>query len=263
MKKERRQELKTNELSVYLEQAYEAVQQYATYIIGGIVAVVLVLVIALVVQRNRHASEQLAWSTYYNLRSQMAQVDASLISQARALAQDHGGEAEFGPRAMELEADLHYRLAMTGEGLPTAERVEHLNKAKAIYERVIGRYGKSLAAAAGAQMSLAATLESLYVLGEGQLDVIRETYTKIIDGPENPFQVDAQQQLETLDERTRRLALVATRPAEETATQTPTTPIPQVEVLKDGSPTDDLKIQLAPAESESPATPPAQTAPTP
>ncbi len=43
MKQARRKELKTNELSIYLQQIQEAVVRHSNYIIGGIVVVGLVV----------------------------------------------------------------------------------------------------------------------------------------------------------------------------------------------------------------------------
>ena len=56
MKQSRRHELKTNELSIYLQQCYDFIRQHATWLIGGVAVGVLIIVVMLLnAQREERA----------------------------------------------------------------------------------------------------------------------------------------------------------------------------------------------------------------
>ncbi len=245
MKQTRRKELKTNELSIYLQQIQEAVGRHSNLIIGGVVVVVLILVAGLLVQRNRHATRQAAWENYHGIQSRMTTITPELIEEARQLAEDTRNQGDLGPLAMELHADLNYSLAITLQGEP--ERTKQLlQNAKSIYEQTLARFGSLPAVAARVRMSLAAVEESLLVAGEGDVERIRKLYQQVIDDPASGFSADASGQLATLDRRLIPLEILATRPAEEPgAAAAPAaqlqpvlieTPTPAPEVVPDTEP---------------------------
>ena len=221
MKQSRRHELKTNELSVLLKQMYEKLQQYANYLIVGLVAAVVVLIMIFIMQHNRIAAQQLAWQTYSDLRRGDVIRDPGLIDQAAALAAERAGDAVLEPLAMELEADLAYQLAVGPESkLNDEEKTQRLETAKQRYEQVLSQFPSSTEATARIQMGLAATEESLFTFGRSKLETIRSLYQKVLDAEPNAFQAAAAKQLETLEQRTQELQIIATRPAEAPAPAT-------------------------------------------
>ncbi len=255
MKQTRRKELKTNELSAYLQQIYQSAGRHSNLIIGGVVVVVLILVAGLLVQRNRHVARQTAWNTYYSIRDRSAVVTPELIEEARQLAEDSRNLGDLGPRAMELHADLNYSLAMSLQGEP--DRTKQLFKeAKGIYEQALALFGAQPGVAARVRMGLAPVEESLLVAGEGDVERIRKLYQQVIDDEVTGFGADAREQLATLDERLAHLEIVATRPADAAAAQATTPPpaaaLPQPVVLE--APTPAAPEQATPVTEEPPAT---------
>jgi len=217
MKQARRKELKTNELSVYLQQCYDMAARNSSYIIGGVVIVVLVLIVGLMVRRNRLAAEQDAWRAYYNIREQSSTVTPELVDQARLLAAEHGSERQLGPRVLQLKGDLVYASAMVlSPNREQQRRLELFNEAKATYEQEIDQFGSKPDIVAKARMSLAAVEESLAIAGQVDGSAARTLYQEVVDSGPNAFQAEAEEKLNSLEERLAKLPIVASRPAEET-----------------------------------------------
>lgn len=224
MKQARRKELKTNELSLYLQQVYEAASRNATYIIGGVVVVVLVLVVGLIVRRNRLVAQQDAWRTYYNIRDESAKLTPELVDQARSLAASHSGDRDLGPRVLQLQGDLAYAMAISlSPNQEKERRAELFNEAKTAYEQEIRSFSVKPEVVARARLSLASVEESLAVENHGDGAVARSLYQEVIDGGVSEFQADAKARLASLDERLIPLPIVASRPAEPAVTTMPTT----------------------------------------
>jgi|GEM_PF-669929 len=213
MKQARRQELRTNDLSVYLQQTYEWAQRNATYLIGGVVVVVLVLVISFWMQYSRHATREKGWKDYYSILREGSAEVAGSIERARTLAAEFSDDVDLGPVTLALQADLAYQKAMSlTSPLDQGQRVGLLEDAKQTYERVLAKYPKRPLIVVRTKMSLAAVLESLYMEGQGNLDGIRQIYQDLIDGPTNAFQSVASELQASLDERTKQLDIVPTPP---------------------------------------------------
>ncbi len=214
MKHARRKELKTNELSILLQQIYEGGQRHANYIIGGVVIVVLVLVIGIVVVRSRHQATQAGWRSYQEIR-EAKQLDAALLDRARALAAEYGDESGLGPLAVQLHGDVAYDAAMEQSPLDAeSKRLELLKEAKSVYERLIDRYAATEPIVADrARMSLAGVEESLVLAGEGKRGDVEALYKALIEGETSPYKRQAQTLLDTLDGRLKQIEIVATRPA--------------------------------------------------
>ena len=223
MKHSRRQELKTNVLSVYLQQAYEKARLYANYIIGGAVIVVVIIVAGMVMRHSRLAALDQAQKTYSELRAGNVAQRPELIDQAGRLADEQGPDSEIGARARELQGDLAYQLAMSPAIKDQAEKIRLLKQAQTIYEQLLGVSANRPGVAARLRMSLAATDESLYVAGEGSADDIRRLYQQVIDGPDESFKTLARAQLNSLDERLAKLTIVATQPAASAPASAPAT----------------------------------------
>jgi hypothetical protein len=213
MKQSRRQELKTNVLSVYLQQAYEKTRLYANYIIGGAAIVVVVIVAGMVMRHNRLAALDQAQRTYSELRGGNVAQKPELIDQAGRLADEQGPDSEIGAQARELQGDLAYQLAMGMTKKDQAEKIRRLKQAQTIYEQLLTTSANWPGVAARLRMSLAATEESLFVAGEGSAEDIRRQYQQVIDGQDESFKTLARAQLNSLDDRLAKLTIVATQPA--------------------------------------------------
>ncbi|HOW71247.1 MAG TPA: hypothetical protein PKY77_11650 [Phycisphaerae bacterium] len=259
MKKARRQELRTNELSIYLQQIYDTAARNANYVIGGAVAVVAILIIGFLIQSNRQAARQSAWSDYYSLRDKSQQYlgdkpdqQDSFINEVRTLAERHKSDRELGPRVMELEVDVAYIQAMNASPITErAKRLTLLKQARTAATQILDRYASQPEVAHRGRMTLAAIEESLLLMGEGSLETTRKLYQSVLDAGPNAFVPEAKKQLESLADRTARLELVATRPAEPPASQP--APVPS---LPEPAPAASATPASAPAAN--PATVPAQ-----
>ena len=216
MKQSRRKDLKTNELGIWLNDLYDSAQRNANYLLGGLLVVVLIVVATMVIRHNRMAKVQSAWSTYYDLRAIDPTKDPDALNRARDLAQAWTGDPELGPFALQLSGDMAYIMS-TSEKDKTV-RLERLNQARSSYEQMLADAGSESDVANAARMSLATVEESLIVEGQGSAQKVRELYEKVIASKPNAFVAVAQQKLNTLDERLKPLQIVATRPAEPTAT---------------------------------------------
>ncbi|HSW46948.1 MAG TPA: hypothetical protein VLM89_15405 [Phycisphaerae bacterium] len=246
MKKSRRHDLKTNVLSVYIQQTYEAIGQYANYIIGGVVVVVVILVAFMIVQRNRQATMDQAQKTYYEIRTGDVFEKPDLIDQAGRLAAEQGIDTELGAKAAELQANLAYNLAMSMGIGDREKKVARLTEAKQIYEQLLTKVVDRPAAAARLKMSLAAVVESLQVLGKGEVEPVRQLYQAVIAGDDASFKSIAEQKLKTLDERMIPLKVLATQPASAPATG----PAAQVATLPAPPP---VRVNLEPVTETQPA----------
>lgn len=232
MKQSRRKELKTNELSVYLQRLAEAVQANANYILAGVVAVLVILAVTGFIQRQRRLAQEEAWRQYISIREQSVIPTTQVAEEISVLAEAQKNNPALGPRTLELMGDIHFSRAVTmPEPADPEKRRELYRKAAEAYREVLKRFGSSPEVAARARMSLAAALESLLILGEGDAAEIRRLYQEVIDSKASGFVADARNQLDTLDRRLAELRIVATRPAETTtadATLGPPPPGPPV-----------------------------------
>lgn len=238
MKQTRRKELKTNELSIYLQQIRETAVKNATYIVGGLVIVALILVIGLTVQRNRLKAEGERWREYREIQTAVARGETDALSRAANLAEQTAGNPRLGPRTLILYGDVLSEKAMTLSPLTQSEeRVQLLESAKDQFQKVITNYSAQNETVLGARMKLASVAETLYIDGKGDLDLARKQYQEVLKAPHNPFRETAQTQLDTLTERTQKLQVVATRPAE-TAPAPVATPrgVPQFQPIPESIP---------------------------
>lgn len=228
MKQTRRKELKTNELRHLLDQLQEGVQRNATYLLIGLAAVVLILVIALYVRHNRHVARQQAWATYNEIRDGNVFAQPQLLDRAAELAAAQAGNPDLGPLALQLHGDMAYRLAMSlTEEKDRARRMDLLKQAQQTYSEQISRYEQRQDVRARGRMSLAAVEENLVVAGQGTADSVRKLYQQVIDdvveGRPSVYRDLAREKLASLDKRLAPLQIIATRPAE-TAPATATAP---------------------------------------
>lgn len=218
MKQQRRHELKTNDLSVYLTQIYEAIQRNSRYVLGGTVVVVVVLIVFLVAQRNRMAAEAAAWTEYDGVRSGDLTADPSLLDKARELAERYADDKRLGPSILLLEGSMLYMSALNLTGPDQkAQQIEQLREARQVFSELIRRFESRRNVRAEAKMMLAKIEESLIVLGGGgDVDTIRSIYQELKDSPTGLYAGQAEERLANLDERLVPLKIVdppATAPA--------------------------------------------------
>jgi hypothetical protein len=218
MKQSRRQELKTNALSVWLQETYAQLVRNSSYVIGGAVAIVVILIVVVVVQRNRQAAIDQAERTYIEIRSGSVVEKPDLIDQAGRLAEEQGPTTPLGAKAAELQGDLAYQLAMTAGPRKPADMISRLKQAKAAYEPLLSQKVNDPGDAARLRMKIAASEESLCVVGEGSADTVRKLYQAVIDGADLSFKTIALELTKSLDERLAKLKIVATQPASVPAT---------------------------------------------
>ncbi len=257
MKQTRRKELKTNELSLYLQQIYEAMQRHSSYLIGGLVVVVLVLVVGLYVQHNRHKTLQDAWNNYYDLSGKDVVTQPDALDKARALAAEYADHRDLGPVVLQLRGDLAYPLAMSLNGEKDRDRrLELLREAKSSYEQMLQNFSDRPEVGARARMSLAGVEETLVALGQSKPEQVREYYQKLVDTKPNAFAELAAKKLIDLDKHLEPLKIVATRPAPPPTTAPSTTPA--ADTLPAEAPPATMPAPIAPI---SPTTRPAATQP--
>lgn len=215
MKQTRRKELKTNELSIYLQQIRDTAIQNSNYIIGGLVVVVIILIVGLSVQRSRVKAEADRWLEFTNIQNAMSQGSGDPMDRAKALADLTTSDKKLGPRALDLYGDMLREKAMSISPTDQApERAQLLEQAKSAYEKLIQTYSSQSEVVLEARMKLAALAETQYVDGKGDIEPARQQYQEVLKNPNNAFATAAQQQLDSLAKRTKRLQIVASRPAE-------------------------------------------------
>jgi hypothetical protein len=215
MKHSRRQELKTNELSIYLQQVYDFLTRNATYVIGGVVVVALIIVVGTMNTRSQHRAKVDAADRIKVIQSGEVVRDAKLLDEIKDLAATYGTDPGLGPELLDMEATLAHQLALN---LTTAadkgRRESLLKEAMAACEKAISDFPDRPEVVARARLIAAGVEETLLTDGQGDRERIRKLYKQVIDGPVNPFQQLAQEQLDSLDKRTAKLEVVATRPTE-------------------------------------------------
>lgn len=261
MKQARRKELKTNDLSQYLQQIYENVQKNSTAILGGLFAVVVILAVILLVQRWRHSNMEEAWKTYFELQTKDPVAEPEALERARGLAQKEADNPDLGPLAMQLEGDFAYSIASTlTNPAELQRRIDLLQQARRSYEQMASRYQGRPLVTNRANMSLAAANESLIVVGRNtlspsQIDVLKDqakaSYRAVLENRPNAFADLAESQLSDFESRLEPLKVVATQPATSPAMAVTTAPASASPVL--GT----LNIPLKPAATQ----PAAESAP--
>ncbi len=253
MKQTRRKELKTNDLSIRLQQFSDSIQRNATYWLGVIVIVVAILVIALYVQHRRHKTMAEAWSAYYEVREMNVVTKPEALDRARELADKYGDNAQLGPAVLQLKGDMACEAALAlVKPEEQTRRIELLENAKASFEQLLQQYGSDPQIEARAHMSLAKVGETLLALNKGKIEEVRGHYQALVEKKPNPFVEISEKRLGELTKKLEPLNIVATRPAEPPASApaaanattkpaaviaTPVTPIPAAPVVVPVTPT--------------------------
>jgi hypothetical protein len=249
MKQARRQELKTNELSVYLRQIYEWLNDHSTQVIWGVVIAAAILVIALYARQRAHAKREAGWQEYEAIRKLNPLEDEAAIARAQDLVAEYGDQRPLGIFGRETLARMLYVKGMQLDPLSESEeQIELLKQSKAAYQDMLEAASDDDSAVQRAHVALAAIEESLAIHGQGRPEEARKHYEALTRAEPALFGDLAKQQLQTLEDRLADLPMVATRPAAE----------PETEAVSEAEP----ETAEAPAEpaAETPPAPP-ETAP--
>ena len=216
MKQARRKELKTNLLSLELQKMYETLNRYATHLVVAAVVVGMILAGWWYTRSQAHAATQQAWREYFAV-SQLDptddQVDA--IDRARDLVAGHGLDKQLGPEVRDLLGRMIYARAMSLDlTADPSERLNLLAEADEVYQALIDTFSDQPFVVARARIMRASIQESRLVAGKGSLETVREIYQALIDAESAIYRPLATNLLSTVEERTRKLVLVAaTQPA--------------------------------------------------
>jgi len=214
MKQRRRQELKTNELSIYLKQAYDFLTRNATYVFGAAVVVALIIVVGTLNVRSQRRARADTAARLELIQSGEVTRDAKLLDELKDMASTYGTDPGLGPEILDMQASLAHQLALnlTTEADKT-RRAELLKEAKATCEQAIRTFPSRTDVVARSRLVMATVEETLLSDHQGDLDRIRALYQQIIDGPPSPYKELARERLETLATRTAPLEIVSSRPA--------------------------------------------------
>lgn len=214
MKQSRRQELKTNELSILLQQLYDAANRHARYLWGGLAVVLIVLTVGMVVQRNRRSGAEEAWREYYAIAESKLAEKPELLDQVRTLAASKGDHAEIGPAVLFMQARLLYESALSmNKEADTSKRIERLQEARGVLDRLISGFSRQPDVVARAQLLLASVQESLFVEGQGDKETIRGLYQKLLTAGDGVYRKQVEERISTLDDRLQKIDIVTPPPA--------------------------------------------------
>jgi hypothetical protein len=214
MKQRRRQELKTNELSIYLQQIYDFLVRNSTYVVGGVVVVALIIIVATMNSRSQRRAKVEAMNRITAIQGGEAVQDLKLLDEVKDLVNSYGDDPGLGPSLLDLQASLAHRLALGRAS--EADKTEHerlLDEATSACEQAIRKFAGQPVVVSRAKLALAAIEETRFIDGQGNGEKIRKLYQEVIDGPVNPYQKLASEQLGSLENRLAKLEIVATRPA--------------------------------------------------
>lgn len=223
MKKSRRQELKTNELSVYLQQGYEFIRKNATYLIGGTVIVVLILVVSMVNLRGTRRARAEAYQVDTELRFE--DPTDEVLDRAREHATAFSKDATLAVRVRETYASKATQKAlMLSEATERERKIELLKEALSVHEGIVRDFGNRADAVARAKWSIATISDSLAALGEMAPQQVRALYEAVADSATSPYRGAARDILDGFDVRFEELKVVTTRPAADTQPAVATIP---------------------------------------
>jgi hypothetical protein len=202
MKTTRRQELKSNELAQFLEDAREFFRTYGNYVVGAVAVVALVLLGY--VYMTRSAAQSLADATQ-QMRSLPLDTDQDVrdsVAKLRQLAAENQDE-DFIMGALRWRAGRAMdRAHAADDGTPSRE---FLDMARAAFNEVLERHPDRTLDVGGALIGLATIEEDLFILDDdlAHKEAARRFLEQIRDNQDlngTPFQTIALDRLNALDE---------------------------------------------------------------
>jgi len=201
MKTERRQELKSNDLSAWLMDANDWAKNHSARI-GTVVVVAAVIILAyVVVKRSRASAADAAWQQINELQFTPELADESFQTLDSVIAS--ASDRHLKLKAL-LRKGLHaLSLAEDKDGL---FKPEYLDKAEEAYQAILKEFSENMPARADALRALAVIEESRFAVDRDMAHRPKcEQYlNQLVNDPEfreTTFQTSAARELAELDQR--------------------------------------------------------------
>lgn len=176
MKAKRRKDLRANELIQTVQEAWEAVRKYGSYIAAAAIAVVLVIGLGWYWRHGKAQQLEQGWSQLAAARSGPAGPDEERIERLRAMVAEYG-DGSLGVAARQTLGDMLMGEAIGGAGMLDAGRQEELlGQAEKLYLQIVADPGQQWVALGAALTGLAKMAEQ-----RGDLDQARQWYQAIIE----------------------------------------------------------------------------------
>jgi len=212
MKTERRHELRTNELSVFLADANDWTRKHSTHLGTVVIIAVVILVGYTLVKRSRASSTDAAWQTMRELSYTLENADASFDRLDQLIA-------DANNRDFKMIALL--RKARSARNLATLQddgfHPKYLDEAAAAYRALLNDFPDRMPVVATALDGLAWVEESRFAV-DGDAAHRSEARTfleRLVSEPRfkgTPFQTDAARRLQDLDVSLQTVAMVDAPP---------------------------------------------------
>jgi tetratricopeptide (TPR) repeat protein len=192
MKTERRHELQTNELAIWLAGWVGKIKPYGKLILGGIILLLAVWVATAFIWNRGQKEREQAWSSFFQVY-EGADVDADQLTQM-ATAQSYG-ETEAGLWALQTAADLRLGRGAQQLFVDRTQAIEDLEKAEETYRSVTEKAQDPLLKQR-AMFGLAQTLES-----RNNFEDAKKQYQQVVQTwPDSAVGHLAQQRIDNLQQ---------------------------------------------------------------
>lgn len=239
MKTERRQELKTNDLSAFLVEINDWARKYAYQVgaAGGVLG--LGLIVVLYVQRSQAGSLETAWQEMLELSFAPETARESFTALDRLI--DHADDRDFSMTALLLKASNARGMVTQQDGF----HPDFLDDAEQAYRTLLQNYADRTEVAATALSGLAFVEECRFVVdGDvGRHDRARQYLERLQNEAqfkETPYQTAAVERLLSLDD------------AFKTVTLGPAPPPPSTPIVKPNTNTSNPTAKKTPEQPETP-----------
>ena len=212
MRTQRRHELRTNDLSAFLQDANDWAKNHSTQIGTVVVVAAVALVGYVLVQRSKVSSADAAWQTLKGLSFTPAEADGSFATIEGLIA--HPPDRDFKMSALLRKAREAIRLTL---GQEDGFHPEYLDEAKNAYRELLEGYPQRPAVTATALLGLA-TLEESSFATDADLrhrDAAEEYLNRLVNEPQfkgTPVQTEAARRLQEYDETFQVIAMAEPEP---------------------------------------------------
>jgi hypothetical protein len=201
MKTERRQELRTNELSQQLEEIGEYAKRNAVPLTVAVIAAAVLVGGGFTYAKWQHDRRMEAWDTIDNPAA--ATDPARVISDCEAVAKENLTPELTVAALLRVAATSMHQILLPDTGkkeggdvaLP-AETTEYTEKAQRVYTEIVDRFATDVTAAGQAMIGLGVLAED-----RGDMEQARSWYQKVIDDSryaDTPFHKEANYRLSGL-----------------------------------------------------------------
>jgi len=218
LKATRRHDLKENELARDLGRAGEFIRRYLQWLVGGLVAIVVIIAIIFYASHRRQADRQEHWQRFAAL-SAIAETPRSDIAGLRLLAEQTPQKALAAWAYVKLGESIYSELRQRHCELDEQARQILKDEAREAFTTVLSQYGVYSEAVGQANLGLARLAEN-----DGQFDAAREAYQQVLDSGSRAGLLALQQagaKLQQLKNTPRHVEFAASAPAESAPEQVP------------------------------------------